>query len=268
VRPDWLRHWRKDILFHPNKMEQSRMRHLHQTMLAGVGLLAAMPLHAEGWKHEIAPYLWGSAMEGTTGVGGVTAEVDMSFGDILDDLEMGFMGTYRGTRDRFSVMFDVVYMGLGASERGRGGLAKADIDVDQFVFAGAAGYALTESFVVLGGLRYNDLSAEIEVTGPLGNTADAETDESWVDPYLGAQYTIPLSESWSLNLYGDIGGFGVGSDFAWQGLVTFRWQFSERAGAVAAYRYMDVDYESGNGSGRFEYDMSFSGPALGIVFTF
>jgi hypothetical protein len=50
-----------------------------------------------------------------------------------------------------------------------------------------AGYALTEKFVVLGGLRCIDPSAEVEVTGPLGNTADAETDESRVDPCLGAQ---------------------------------------------------------------------------------
>lgn len=244
------------------------MRIHRQSLLASVGLLAAMPLHAGEWKHELAPYVWGSAMEGTTGIGDVTAEVDLSFGDILDNLEMGFMGMYRGTRDRFSVTVDTVYMGLGATERGRAGLAKADIDVDQLALAVAAGYALTDSLVVQGGLRYNDVSAEVEVTGPLGNTADAETDESWVDPYLGVQYTMPLSEAWSLNLYGDIGGFGIGSDFAWQGLVNLRWQFSERAGALAAYRYIQMDYESGSGSGRFEYDMSISGPALGIVFTF
>jgi hypothetical protein len=244
------------------------MKHPQHTVLAGLALLAATPLHAEEWKHELAPYLWGSAMEGTTGIGGVTADVDVSFGDILDNLEMGFMGMYRGTRDRFSISVDTIFMGLGATQRSRNDLAKADIDVDQFVLGAAAGYALTEKFLVLGGLRYNDLSAEVKVTGPLGNTADAETDESWVDPYLGAQYTIPLSDAWSLNLYGDIGGFGVGSDLAWQGLVTFRWQLTERTGALAAYRYMDVDYESGSGSDRFKYDMAFSGPALGIVFTF
>jgi hypothetical protein len=244
------------------------MKHPHQTVLAGLALLAAAPLHAEEWKHELAPYVWGSAMEGTTGIGGVTADVDLSFSDILDNLEMGFMGMYRGTRDRFSITVDTIFMGLGATERSRNGAAKADIDVDQFVLGAAAGYSLTEKFLVLGGLRYNDLSAEVKVTGPLGNTSDAETDESWVDPYIGAQYTIPLSEAWSLNLYGDIGGFGVGSDFAWQGLVNFRWQLTERTGALAAYRYMDVDYESGNGSNRFKYDMAFSGPALGIVFTF
>ena len=86
------------------------------------------------------------------------------------------------------------------------------------------------TLVVLGGVRHNDVSAEVEVTGPLGNTADAETDESWVDPYLGAQYTLPLSDAWSLT-------------------------------------YMQMDCESGSGSGRFEYDMAISEPALGIAFT-
>ena len=244
------------------------MKTRDQAAIGLLALLAAVPLHAEEWQHELAPYMWGAAMSGSATVGTVTSDVDMSFGDILDNLEMGFMGMYRGTRDRFSIDVDTIFMGLGATEPSRPGLAKADIDVDQFVLGAAAGYALTEKFVVLGGLRYYDLSAEVKVTGPLGNTADAETDESWVDPYLGARYTIPLSEAWSLNLSGDIGGFGVGSDFAWQGLVTFRWQLTERTGALAAYRYMDVDYESGNGSNRFEYDMVFSGPALGIVFTF
>ena len=64
------------------------MKQTHQTLLAGLAMLAATPLHADEWKHELAPYLWGSAMEGTTGIGGVTADVDASFGDILDNLEM------------------------------------------------------------------------------------------------------------------------------------------------------------------------------------
>jgi hypothetical protein len=60
--------------------------------------------------------------------------------------------------------------------------------------------------VVFGGLRYNDLSAEVAATGPLGNTETSEGDESWVDPILGAHYSIPLSDAWSLNLRGDFHG--------------------------------------------------------------
>lgn len=97
----------------------------------GVLLLAAGPLHAAEWKHELAPYLWGAAMDGTSGVGSVVADVDLSFSDILDDLEFGFMGTYRASRDKFAVTVDAVYMGLSATERGPGGRVKADIDIDQ-----------------------------------------------------------------------------------------------------------------------------------------
>ncbi len=244
------------------------MRRVRLASAIGIVLLAAGPVHAEEWKHEVAPYLWGAAMDGTSGVGNVVAEVDLSFGDILDNLEMGFMGMYRASRDQFSVTVDAVYMGLGATERGPGGLVKADIDMDQIALEVDVGYELVERFTVFGGLRYNDLSANVKATGPLGNVESADGDESWVDPIGGAHFSIPLAEAWSLNLRGDIGGFGVGSDFAWQGVATFRWQFSDRAGALAAYRYMYMDYDDGQGSDRFKYDMSFSGPALGVVFTF
>jgi len=234
----------------------------------GVLLLAAGPVHAEEWKHEVAPYLWGAAMDGTSGVGNVVADVDISFGDILDNLEMGFMGMYRASRDQFSITVDAVYMGLGATERGPGGLVKADIDMDQIALEVDVGYELVERFTVFGGLRYNDLSAKVKATGPLGNVESADGDESWVDPVIGAHYSIPFSDVWSLTMRGDIGGFGVGSDFAWQGVATFRWQASPSVGVLAAYRYMDMDYENGSGQDRFIYDMAFSGPALGVVFTF
>ena len=85
---------------------------------------------------------------------------------------------------------------------------------------------------------------------------------------IGVTYTIPFADKWSFTLRGDIGGFGVGSDFAWQGLGTLRWQTSERVGVLAAYRYIDMDYDTDKGARYFEYDMSLSGPALGVVFTF
>ncbi len=233
----------------------------------GVALLAAAPLHAAEWKHEVAPYLWGAAISGTTAVGPVEADVDASFSDILDNLEMGFMGTYRASRDRVSVTVDGIYMGLGGDGRGPAGFVKADVDLDQSALEVDVGYEILERLTVFGGLRYNDLSVDIRTTGPLGVQSDS-TDEDWVDPVIGAHYTIDFADKWSFTLRGDIGGFGVGSEFAWQGVGTLRWQTSERIGVVGAYRYIDMDYESDDGGRDFKYDMSMSGPALGVVFTF
>lgn len=243
------------------------MKTRHQAAICGIALLAAVPLHAAEWQHEVAPYLWGAAMSGRTSVGSVTGDVDMSFGDILDNLEMGFMGAYRATRGQFSVTVDGIYMGLGTVGRGPAGHEKADIDLDQSALEVDAGYEVVERLILLAGLRYNDLSVDIEATGPLG-TRRAGQSESWLDPLIGAAYTIPFADDWSFTLRGDIGGFGVGSDFAWQGLGTLRWQASERIGVLAAYRYIDMDYDTGKGAGYFEYDMSLSGPALGVAFTF
>ncbi|MFM1816894.1 MAG: hypothetical protein RLZ98_3589 [Pseudomonadota bacterium] len=40
-------------------------------------MLASTPPHAADWTHEIAPYLRGAGLEGTTAVGPVSADVDI-----------------------------------------------------------------------------------------------------------------------------------------------------------------------------------------------
>lgn len=238
-------------------------------ILFGVVLLTAtMPLQAEEWKHEFAPYFMGAGMSGSAGIGNVVADVDVSFGDILENLEFGFMGAYRGSRGPYSVTVDTIYMDLGASNKGPAGLLLGEVQMQQAAVELDFGYRLSERIELLAGLRYNDLSARVKASGPQGQVLSAGKDENWLDPLIGARYTWPIAEKWSLNLRGDIGGFGLGSDFAWQGLATVRWQTSPRVGWLFAYRYIDMDYENGSGSEAFKYDMAISGPALGVAFTF
>lgn len=240
-----------------------------RSALLGAALLAtALPSQAEEWKHELAPYFWGAGMDGVAGVANVVADVDVSFGDILENLQFGFMGAYRGSRGPYSVAFDGIYMDLGATKRGPGGLLKGDVGLQQYAAELDFGYALSESFELFAGLRYNRLSSDVKTSGPQGQLLSASLDESWVDPVIGARYTIPFNDQWSATLRGDIGGFGVGSDFAWQGMATIRWQTSPRLGWLLAYRYIDMDYENGSGAGYFKYDMALTGPGLGVVFTF
>ncbi|MCU0975034.1 MAG: hypothetical protein MUC71_01815 [Steroidobacteraceae bacterium] len=244
------------------------MKHLIRACLVAAAILTGATAQADEWQHEFAPYLWATGMDGTAGVGPVEASVDVGFSDILDNLEMAFLGTYRASKGPLSLTMDVVYMGLGETVRGPGGLVTADIDMDQTALEGTAGWALTEQFVLFGGLRYVDLSVDVQARTPQGDLGAASGSESWVDPIVGARYTIPFNDQWSLALRGDIGGFGIGSDFAWQAAAAVRWQASPRVGVLAAYRYVDMDYEDGSGAGFFKYDMSISGPALGVVFTF
>jgi predicted porin len=142
------------------------------------------------------------------------------------------------------------------------------MDVDQASIELAAGYALTDRLTVIGGLRYADIEARIAVNGPSSTLVKGSSAHDWVDPIVGLQYTVPLSGKWSFALRGDVGGFGIGSDLAWQGLVTLRFDLSERVAAVAAYRYIDTTYDSGSGANYFRYDVVTAGPALGLAIAF
>jgi opacity protein-like surface antigen len=245
------------------------MNTLLRTALLG-GLLASVtqPVHADAWKHELAPYLMGAGLSGETGVGDAVIDVDASFGDILDNLKFGFMGAYRGSKGPYSVMVDTIYVKLEASSKGPAGLLSAKAEIQQAVVEADLGYALNERLELLAGLRYVGLQAKVQVTGPQDQRLAGSTDESWIDPVIGVRYTWPLGDQWSAALRGDVGGFGVGSDLAWQAMATLRWQTSSRVGWLLAYRHLDMDYESGSGNRAFQYDMAMSGPALGVVISF
>mgnify|MGYP001765512930 CR=1 FL=1 len=246
------------------------MKSSYKIALLGSALCLTTPLQAaEGeWQQEIVPYMWGSGMNGTTGVRDIEGEVDMSFGDILSDLEFAFMGAYRAQRDQFSVTVDGIYMALGEDVKGPRGAVKGTVDMDQTALEVDLGWDLSDRFTVFGGLRYIDITSDIMLKGPNDTRVRGKGSEQWIDPVIGAHYTYPFSDKWSAMLRGDIGGFGVGSQFAWQGIAELRWQVRPNIGIVGAYRYIDMDYSSGRGPTYFLYDMAISGPALGVAFAF
>jgi len=243
-----------------------KTQHLLATL--AVAFFACAPVQASDWTHEVAPYIWGTSLTGTTGIGPATVDVNASFKDILDALDMAAMGSYRGSNDRVSVMFDVVYASLGGSGTGPAGAVSAHVDIDQLVMEGDLGYALTDHLHGFVGLRYVDLKSRIRIQGPLGMDPSVSGRVDWVDPVVGLYYEAPISGKWSFGLRGDIGGFGIGSNFAWQGVGILRWQASPRTGVLLAYRYLSNDYDQGKGDNYFKYDVAMQGPALGVVFTF
>ena len=246
------------------------MRSSSRIALLVAPLVAATPLQAaEGeWQQEIVPYMWASAMSGTAGVRDVEGDVDLSFGDILDDLEFAFMAAYRAQRDEFSVTVDGIYFSLSDDVKGPGGRVKGEADIDQSALEVDVGWDLSDRLTVFGGLRYVDITADIRLKGPNDTRVRGKGSENWIDPVIGAHYTYPFNEKWSATLRGDIGGFGVGSQFAWQGIAELRWQVKPNIGILGAYRYIDMDYSAGTGPTYFLYDMAISGPALGVAFAF
>ena len=147
----------------------------------------------------------------------------------------------------------------------------------------------TSALDVVAGARYWHQEVDLSVAlggaltlnGPLGigdltRSRDRLVARSgsvdWVDPFVGLRFRQQLMPGHELMLRGDVGGFGVGSDFTWQVIATYDFQMCTCSGYVVdgylGYRALSVDYEQGSGNNKYVYDVLQHGPVLGVTVRF
>jgi opacity protein-like surface antigen len=239
---------------------------------------AAQAAPAEEWRFELTPYLFGASLTGTTGVGDVRAAVDMSFDDVLDNLDSGFMAMLEARKGKWGFGLDGVYFKLKdertRSWQGPGGIGTAtgtlEATMTQQVVQVFAAYRIAEgpsSVDVIGAARYTQLDSDLTLvttTGGLlpGNTRSLSGGKEWWDGVIGVRATMPLAERWTLVSYADIGAGG--SDIAYQGILGVNWQASKTFAVKGGYRYFYQDYEEGG----FVWDMAAHGLYLGLGISF
>ena len=95
----------------------------------------------------------------------------------------------------------------------------------------------------------------------------AEGKQDWLDPFVGLRWRWSFTDQLQLSVRGDVGGFGVGSDFAWKAAALLYWQPFKHVGFMGGYQGLYQDYEDGSGRDYFKYDVTMHGPILGINFT-
>jgi opacity protein-like surface antigen len=86
-----------------------------------------------------------------------------------------------------------------------------------------------------------------------------QTRNGWT-PFSASARSGNINEKWYLAGKSDIGGFGVGSDFAWSLQGTVGYNFTDKVPSEIGYRYLQTDYEDG----AFTYDIAEHGFYLGL----
>lgn len=248
---------------------------------ASPSVLAQDDVEDGKWRFEITPYFFASGLSGDTGVGRVTGEVDMSFSDILENLDIGFMASVEARKGPWIVSFDGLYFRLAGEQTKswQGPLGKVSLrgaleaTMTQQMYQLSAGYRLHDERTKLdlvGGVRYTrldiDLKLAITTSGILfpGGVRSMSGTEDWFDPFVGFRVIAPFSEKWSFVGYGDLGGFTVGSDFTYQVIAGVRWQITKLVSAKFMYRYLYQDYKKDD----FVWEMTAQGPMIGFGFSF
>ena len=216
----------------------------------------------QGWEFTLTPYGWAAGLQGNTTTGTTTSDIDISFNDILENLEFGAMVDARLERGRWAIQSNLVWADLEGEDKEDG--VRIKVDVDLWVIEAEGRYRLADNWELLAGMRYYDLDVHIRAEG-VGSDG---MNEDWVDPIVGTAFSVPLSDRWSFHARGDIGGFGAGSDFAWQLQGLFAYRFSESNSLVFGWRHLDWDYDDGSGDDRFGMDTYLTGPVAGLCLRF
>ncbi len=246
-----------------------------------IGLLAmALPFVAtasesneDAWQYNGAIYLWGAGIGATTTGGD---DIDMSFSDLVKNLDFAFMGLVEANKGKWSLLADVIYLNISddttttANIVNRPVKARADIGMTAWIVTAAAENEVfapaNPRLDLLGGGRYlylkGDLDFEIDAGSPLAPRSRRVTEsDDVIDAVIGLRGMTELNDKWSMNYLVDV---GTGqSDYTWQALAGFNYRF-KRVDAAFGYRYMKYKFDDK----KLFDDMDVSGPYGGVRFHF
>jgi hypothetical protein len=271
---------------------------------APVGGLA--PSDPEPWRVNATLYAWAINVSGNVTVRNQTLDTNASIFDLLQksDSLAGFMGYFEADKGRVGFYSDLVFakLGFGAGQVNyRNPLPGLQITtsasaaltyqlfiiemgglVELYRWAGSEG-----SFTAIDGIlgfRYwnNQVAASFDANinadfSPLHiqrsfGFAVARSDVvQWVDPVLGLRLRHRFTPNQEVFVRGDVGGFGLGSQFAWQAVAvySYAWQLSGyQIAAVVGFRALGVNYRSGSSPDTFGINEVLYGPIIGASFRF
>ncbi|WP_120500593.1 outer membrane protein [Roseovarius sp. EL26] len=249
---------------------------------ANIQAAAANPLSSAGnssndWHYSFTPYLYlPTATEGTSTIDGSSAGVDLDLGDILDILQGALSARFEAWKGQFGIISEgyFTYLEEDATLPGPVG-ANLEVTAKQAFISLMGAYRFHEgrtsrgrySWDVSGGVRWNSITQDIDITGTSRAISVGGT-ETWFEPAIGLRAAYELSEDWTAGARVELSGFGVnGNDLQYTVLTGFDWQAWENVSLKFGYQWYGIDFATNRSSGRFAYDIDQHGPYLGASFT-
>ena len=268
---------------------------------------AALP-DPQPWQFSMASYAWLMGVTGNIGVRGQQVDTNASFIDLVQKSNtlFGLMGYFEADKGPAGVYLDLVYtkLNFSASQTAyRNPLPALRISANAYA---AASYQLfiaemggvytlanwrrsETSFTAVDGLlafRYwnNQLTASFDADinfdvgrrfrfDRSGGLAIASSDViQWVDPVVGFRVRHQIDSHQEFSMRGDIGGFGLGSQFSWQALAVYRYGWRLEGGqtlsALLGFRALSVAYSRGSGDDTTAINELLYGPIIGVSLRF
>jgi hypothetical protein len=245
------------------------------------------PAEADRVRVSGEVYLWLASVKSSVAFGlprgnTVSADTDLSAGDLLQSLNFAAMGDFEVRYGPAALFNDLIYVDvLQSGSRVRavtGPLGRqvpvtlgSKVRLKEFIWTAVAGYDAFRDernyLQVFGGFRYVSVNSKLtwQFALPVGDVGVSGTDKAnadIVDVVVGARGESALGGSrWKLVYYADVGGGE--SERTWQasGKIAYAWSWGD-----VAVGYRHLEYKPGGGSALQELKMS--GPILSARYRF
>lgn len=222
------------------------------------------------WAFAISPYFWAAGLSGDIAQFGLPATVHISpdFGDILKNLDFAAMVIGEARKGRVSFLGDILYSRVSVDGGTPRGVVADRAAVTSETFAGllAVGYSVAMSgkgnLDLVAGARVWSVDTRVSLTGGEVGALRVGDGKTWVDALVGIRGRYNVTENIYLTGWGLVGGGGAKVD--WDVAAAIGYDFNEHLSAVAGYRALGVNYNSGG----FTFDVVQQGPVIGVIARF
>ena len=265
-----------------------------------------MSADPDAWRFRATAYGWLMSVSGNVTAHGQTVDLDASFIQLVQksDSLVGFMGYFEANKGPVGLYTDLVWAKLGFDKSTTGyrnpiaGLkisttTNTALTYSMTIVEAGGLYEVARwpgspgSFTAIDallGFRYwnNSVDVNLDVIGSVDfsrlgiergrSFAIAHSGNvAWVDPLIGLRLRHQFTPSQEVMVRGDVGGFGLQSQFVWQalGVYSYQWQFSGYALAgVIGYCALGVNYGTGSGLDANGVNVVLHGPIIGASLRF
>ncbi|MDX2481253.1 MAG: hypothetical protein QNK24_13085 [Desulfuromusa sp.] len=227
----------------------------------------------DNWQFDAQIYIWAADFSGELNNG---ATFDVPFDTLVDNLKMGFYGSFEARKDKWLIFTDVVYLNIATDETPAPPGSNFGFSVRDLKLKGGAvnlvgGYNLLTKgksrLDLIAGARYLNLGSEFG----LNVTFFGSTQAVYIpidmgialDGIVGAKGKYAFADRWSIPYHLDVGAGD--SDLTWQVITGISYQAASWVDVALTYRHMEWDLTSTDGIVK---NVNMSGPSLGATFHF
>jgi hypothetical protein len=196
---------------------------------------------APSWNFAIRPYFYLSGVTGSVTAPPLTIPINSSFSELLDNVQPSFFTAVSAEKGAWGLYGDFQYIQLVGEGTGQAGttLELQNIIAELDLTFRPPG---TISLRFLTGLR----AYEVDQTLTLPGQSPVLANTFVLDPVLGMMGGWGLGDHWQFEIRGDIGGFGIGSEFTTQLAFTFLYRVSSTVAIPLGYRVLGYQIKTGD----------------------